>query len=268
VSDVIIAGFDYGSLPPETQDALRLAAVDTRSSLNRAGSMVGEAGRKLIAAKAMLTARGQFGAWVKAELGFEERSAENYMNAARFMDGKPKELSGLPNDLLYQLGAPSAPADVVQMVVASAEAGTLMPVREVRVRLRDARRQEKQAKQEEEEKARRSAQRENKADREAREARRRAAEEAERKKLAAESRALFEPLVLAVANQLDEDGLSSLTKIIDTFGRHRETVLMVIREELDRRMSREPAPVAQTTDTAELSDLFDLDIEGHVADRC
>jgi hypothetical protein len=268
VSDVIIAGFDYGSLPPETQDALRLAAADTRSRLNGAGAAFEDAGRRLIEAKSMLTGRGQFGAWVKAELGLEERTAQNYMNWARFMDGKPKALSGLPADVIYRLAAKSAPAEVVQQIVAAAESGAVPPVREIKDKLDDAHRQKEQAKRDEEEKARCSAPREKKVDREAREARIMAKAKADRQERIARSREIFEPLVMAVANQLDDDGLNALSRILDTMVSHRDAVLIVVREERDRRMSREPAPVAQPSDTAELSDLFDLDIEGHVADRC
>lgn len=60
------------------------------------------------------------------------------MQAARFLDGKPESVAVLPPTVLYALSAPTAPAELVQEVVAAAEAGGPLPAPVVKRRLEAA----------------------------------------------------------------------------------------------------------------------------------
>ena len=134
-------GFDYGAISPELANAARAAAERIRARLNESYLATGQ---DLIEIKKRI-GHGQFGGWLKHEFGMTERTAENYMNAARFLTGKSETLSVLPPAVLYKLAAPSAPAAVVAEVVESADAGTIMPVQFIREKLATAVKAERQA---------------------------------------------------------------------------------------------------------------------------
>jgi hypothetical protein len=91
-------------------------------------------------AKALLP-HGKFEGWVRRELGVSLRSAENYMLASRFLEGKPETVALLPPGIIYRLAAPSAPPALVADVVA----GKLDP-REIKKRLIEADHARRQAK--------------------------------------------------------------------------------------------------------------------------
>ena len=81
---------------------------------------------------------GEFGAWLAAEFGMSERSARNYMNAARAVqNGNVAELN-LPMSALYLLGAPSVPDEVRDDVIARAESGEQLTVAAVKEAIADA----------------------------------------------------------------------------------------------------------------------------------
>jgi Protein of unknown function (DUF3102) len=131
-TSVSTTGFDYSTLPAETAQTLRNAVSAIRGIQHAA---ISDVGRHLIDAKEKLLEHGQFLAWAEAELGISSRSAQRYMRAAQFLDGKHDTVSHLPHGILYKLSAPSAPEDVVQQVVAAAEAGTPLPASEIDARL-------------------------------------------------------------------------------------------------------------------------------------
>jgi hypothetical protein len=132
--DGAVDGFDYGTLDPEAAGIIRGAAERIRATMART---VPEIGRELLRAKGLLP-HGRFTAWAEAEIGMNARTAENYMRAARFLDGKPESVSVLPQTMLYALSAPTAPAELVQEVVAAAEAGEPLPAPVVKQRLNAA----------------------------------------------------------------------------------------------------------------------------------
>jgi hypothetical protein len=123
--------FDYAALTPDVADAARAARDRIKARIH---STLYEIGRDLIDMKTRL-GHGNFSLWVAAELSFSLRTAENYMKAAKFVEGKSETVALFPPRALYALAAPSAPREIVQEVLAAADAGTLIPVDEIRQRL-------------------------------------------------------------------------------------------------------------------------------------
>jgi hypothetical protein len=128
------AAFDYASLDPALAADARAAIARIRARIRSARY---EIGHDLIAIKSRMD-HGTFGNWVAAELGITLRTAENYMNAAKFVEGKSEKISILPPSAIYALAAPSAPAAIVQEVLAAVDAGTVIPVNEIRQKLNTA----------------------------------------------------------------------------------------------------------------------------------
>jgi hypothetical protein len=128
------AAFDYATLDPALAADARAAIARIRARIRSARY---EIGHDLIAIKSRMD-HGTFGNWVAAELGITLRTAENYMNAARFVEGKTEAISLLPPSAIYALAAPSAPSNIVQEVLAAVDAGTLIPVTEIRQKLNTA----------------------------------------------------------------------------------------------------------------------------------
>lgn len=135
--------FDYATLDPTLAADARAAIAKIRARIRSARY---EIGHDLIAIKSRMD-HGTFGNWIAAELGITLRTAENYMNAAKFVEGKSESVSLLPPSAIYALAAPSAPTDIVQEVLAAVDAGTLIPVSEIRQKLNtspDARRKDQE----------------------------------------------------------------------------------------------------------------------------
>jgi hypothetical protein len=116
-----------------TDQAEEISAAAGRIRTRLRGN-IADIGRDLIAVK-MQMLHGQFGVWIKAEFGMSTRTAENYMNAARFLADKCETLSYLPPLVIYALASPSAVAGVVAEVVAAAEAGALQKPADIKSKL-------------------------------------------------------------------------------------------------------------------------------------
>jgi hypothetical protein len=78
-------------------------------------------GADLIQAKAAI-GHGNFGAWLATEFGWSERSAQNYMQAAKVFP-KSATVAELPPTAVYRLAAPSTPPSVRERVISRLEAG-------------------------------------------------------------------------------------------------------------------------------------------------
>lgn len=133
--------FTYDDLAPETADLARHAVGEIRR-LQKAAII--DIGRILIQVKAALD-HGTFGAWLEAEFAMGARSAENYMAAAKFLEGKSETVAYLPPAALYALAAPSADEKVVSAVLDEVESGKVLSANEVRDRLNAASRDRKAA---------------------------------------------------------------------------------------------------------------------------
>jgi hypothetical protein len=132
------AEFNYDALDAVTAMKLRQAVIDASEAQSDLITAVVRIGNCLIGAKD-LVAPGTFLAWAASELGVTARTAENYMNSARFLVGDTKCIShSLPAHLIYKLAGPNTPPEIVQDVVAAVKAGAPLPVKEVAGRIADA----------------------------------------------------------------------------------------------------------------------------------
>jgi hypothetical protein len=126
--------FSYDKVAPDVAARARKAADEIRS-LQQVTIM--DIGKALLAVKAEM-AHGTFGAWLDAEFSMSVRSAENYMNAAKFLEGKSETVTLLPPTALYALASRDADPTVVAEVLAEVEVGKVIPAGEVRDRLAGA----------------------------------------------------------------------------------------------------------------------------------
>ena len=131
MSTLQAAGFDYTTVPDDAAKVLRRTVQEVQRVLHLS---LPEIGRHLLAAKAALP-HGRFAAWAEAELQMKARTAQNYMRAAAWLDGKSETLAQLPPTIVYALAAPDAPGEVVQDVVTAAEAGAPLPASTIKSRL-------------------------------------------------------------------------------------------------------------------------------------
>src|SRR5205823_6552311 len=83
-----------------------------------------EVGRELLSVKGAV-GHGHFGAWLKAEFGWTERTAQNLMSVAERFGANPKLLSHLiiQPTAAYLLAAPSVPDEAREVAVEMAKAG-------------------------------------------------------------------------------------------------------------------------------------------------
>jgi Protein of unknown function (DUF3102) len=150
-------GFDYGGVSSDTAGKLRKQAERIRARITRHTRDAIETGRDLIAVKDHLD-HGQFTAWVEVELGIPARTAQAYMQAARFADDEAKTatVALLPPKTLHRLAAKSTPAAIKVDVLRRIEAGEVVPDKEVANRIAAARSEQQRAAKEAATKARRS----------------------------------------------------------------------------------------------------------------
>jgi hypothetical protein len=174
-------GFDYAALSPELRKALAKQAELIRVRIQKTTTAIIEIGRDLIAVKQKID-HGLFIKWLEAEFAFTAKSAQNYMSAAEWAEGKSEMISFLAPTALYKISAKSTPLKVVKEVEIRASAGIFISGGCVERMLADARLERRQAEREEREKARRNRlskkQRENEDKRKADWQRQREAEEA------------------------------------------------------------------------------------------
>jgi hypothetical protein len=143
------ATFIYDVVPTVTAQALRAEASRIRKMVNSTTAAIIEIGRALIGVKQSLE-HGQFGEWVQAECGFGLRTAENYIKASQFAEGKTKCVSLLNPATVYRLSAKTAPPEIVQAVLDRtakgeivADAEVVAAFDEVKVKKREAERQQR-----------------------------------------------------------------------------------------------------------------------------
>ena len=128
-----IVGFNYATLPPDVAKSAKLAAIRIKSALNE--NLI-EIGSDLRAMKKKLL-HGQFGAWIRAEFGLAERTAQRYMAAAR-LAAKSDTVSDLAPTALYTLASPTTPTSVRDKVIKRLAAGQSFGAREIKGLIRQA----------------------------------------------------------------------------------------------------------------------------------
>jgi hypothetical protein len=124
------ATFTYDIVPAVTAAALRAEASRIRKLVNTTTAAIIEIGCALISVKQSLE-HGQFSEWVQAECGFGLRTAENYIRASQFAEGKTKCVSLLNPATVYRLAAKSAPPAIVQAVLDRTSNGEIVADAEV-----------------------------------------------------------------------------------------------------------------------------------------
>jgi hypothetical protein len=144
--ELVIIGFNYDLLETKLADKVRTAADRIRERIKKTVEDIIEVGNDLLAVKEALP-HGQFLPWLKAEFGWSERSAQNFMSVAeQFKSAKIADLPIQPS-AAYFLAAPSVPDEAREKAVEKVEAGeeiTFATAREIvaeaRKRMRPRRR--------------------------------------------------------------------------------------------------------------------------------
>jgi hypothetical protein len=101
---------------PVASDELAGISERVRSLLRRSVEDIIEIGRSLQRAKELLP-HGNFGAWLDKEFGLSERSAQNFMNAAKRFGDRSEMIADLKPGALYLLAAPSTHQGVIDQVL-------------------------------------------------------------------------------------------------------------------------------------------------------
>jgi hypothetical protein len=126
-NDITVVAFDYTALPPSAIEPLRAAAKRIREILHK---NVIDIGRELINVKKILPRH--FTEWLASEFEMTERTAENYMNAAKLAESRPEIILALKPTALYMLAAPSVPETAREAVFQRVAAGESLSVKDMR----------------------------------------------------------------------------------------------------------------------------------------
>jgi hypothetical protein len=144
--ELVVVGFNYDLLETKLADKVRSAADRIRERVKKTVEDIIEVGNDLLAVKESLP-HGQFLPWLKAEFGWGERSAQNFMNVAeQFKSAKIADLPIQPS-AAYFLAAPSIPVEARERAVEKAEAGeeiTFATAREIVAETRKKKRPRRQ----------------------------------------------------------------------------------------------------------------------------
>lgn len=149
-----VTAFDYNTLPSALRSELRAEADFIRAQVKMTVVTIIKTGKALSAIKGKLK-HGEFSAWVESECGFTLRTAENYIRAAAFAEGKSETVALLPPATVYKLAAKSAPPEVAQAVIERLEGGATVTQSEIDRALGEARYQKREAARKAEQSARR-----------------------------------------------------------------------------------------------------------------
>jgi hypothetical protein len=125
--ELVVVGFNYDLLEAKVAEKVRTSADRIRERVKKTVEDIIDVGNELLAVKEALE-HGQFGPWLKAEFGWSERTAQNFMSVAeRFKSAKIADLPIQPS-AAYFLSAPSVPDEARQVAVEKAEAGESVTV--------------------------------------------------------------------------------------------------------------------------------------------
>ncbi len=121
-----IIGFNYDSLAPADAKVAKIAAKRIRGKMT--GNVI-SIGEDLRSVKGKLS-HGHFGAWLRAEFGMTQRTAQRYMAAARLADDCD-EVAHLSPSALHALSAPTTPKSARAKIIGRLQAGETLEAREV-----------------------------------------------------------------------------------------------------------------------------------------
>jgi hypothetical protein len=122
--ELVVLSFDYSPLETQVAKQVRSAAERIREKVKKTVEDIIEVGNDLLAVKEALP-HGQFGSWLKAEFGWGERMAQNFMAVAQTFGPKTEIIADLTIQptAAYLLAAPSAPDEAREEAIKRAEAG-------------------------------------------------------------------------------------------------------------------------------------------------
>ena len=132
--------FDYDALPRDLADDARKIAGRIRGRI-KTGYIA--TGHDLIEMKERV-GHGQFGAWLVAEFGLSERTAERYMAVARFDAANSDIMSDLLPATMHALAAPSLPERARAACIGRVKAGEHLRPKDVAAIASDARHRTKE----------------------------------------------------------------------------------------------------------------------------
>ncbi len=116
--------YDYALIATEHRDAVRNAAVDTKTRLTRMRRDVVGIGKNLLGAKERL-GHGQFTEWFdsefKSDFNLSERSAQYFMSIAQTFSDRPEKAELFSMDALKLLSGPSITNRQLDAAIAAGE---------------------------------------------------------------------------------------------------------------------------------------------------
>lgn len=123
--------FDYADLDIATREDVARCTSEIRDLVRRAARDIIEIGERLLRVKAAL-GHGRFGAWLRAEFAWDERTAQRFMQVAeRFKSDKLSDLEIAPS-ALYVLAGTSVPEAAREEALERAARGERIGVAEAR----------------------------------------------------------------------------------------------------------------------------------------
>ncbi len=136
----ITALFDYDSLDAGQRSIIQQRTGEIRERLRRSAQDVWEIGQKLSDVRSRLK-YGQFLTWIKAEFGWSQRTAYNFINVYETFGDRFANLAkvNIATSLLYQLASPSVPEELREQILRAAEQGDTMTAKELRATIQKKR---------------------------------------------------------------------------------------------------------------------------------
>ncbi|MEL6815242.1 MAG: DUF3102 domain-containing protein [Cyanobacteria bacterium J06598_3] len=136
----INALFDYDSLEAGQRSIIQQRTGEIRERLRRSAQDVWEIGQKLSDVRSRLK-YGQFLTWIKAEFGWSQRTAYNFINVYETFGDRFANLAkvNIATSLLYQLASPSVPEELREQILRAAEQGDTMTAKELQATIQKRR---------------------------------------------------------------------------------------------------------------------------------
>ena len=141
----ITTPFTYTDLPAPVAAEVKAATTRIKDRLTKQVKDIIETGHDLIEVKSKLE-HGQFERWLDGEFGMAVRTAQRFMRASEWAQGKNDIVSHLTPTTVYMLSAKSAPESVHEQVVERLEHGLPAEPEYIRHVIQDAKLREREAK--------------------------------------------------------------------------------------------------------------------------
>jgi len=122
--------FEYDSIENDLASDLKAVAERIRLRLKKTAEDIIEIGKDLLMVKERLE-YGQFTLWLRSEFDVTERSARNFMNAAKVFQDRTETVSVLSPKALYELASPSTLETVRKEVLDRLDRGELIRAKEI-----------------------------------------------------------------------------------------------------------------------------------------